>query len=215
MKLGRSHGWVSAEGLLQSRICIGTTSLATGISASAGGGVYWRRSHLSLSLSLALSLSWTLGLRLGLSTATNTTQKATQSTQIEAVSLVAKAREFGETLHEGLELSCNGCCASLSPAKDITHLRSDSAGEIGNGGSIGAIENVEHLDEWLTKSLGDDALLGSELGGGFVLGSEGGRSLGIDHGRLDAVDLLGLVDCRRKGGKERKIGGQANEQFLK
>ena len=211
MKLGRSHGWVGAEGLLQSRICIGTTSLAPGISASAGGGGYWRSSHLSLSL--ALSLSWTLGLRLGLSTATNTTQKATQSTQIKAVALVAKAGEFGETLHEGLELSCNGCCSSLSPAKDITHLRSDSAGEIGNGGSIGAIENVEHLDEFFTKSFGDNALLGGELGGGFVLGSEGGRSLGIDNGRLDAVDLLGLVDCRRKGGTERKIGGQEMSNF--
>lgn len=198
--LSRCERWVGAQSLLQSGICIGIGTRAGGVGTRTRGWCHRRSSHLSLSLSTR-------------ALATKAWQAADQVTQVigEAMALVAEnARELRETAQKGLELSCDGCCACAGTTQHITHLGSDPVGEIGNRRSLGAIENVQHLGELLPKCFGDDAFLGDELGGGLVFGGEGGGGPGVDNSRLDAVDLLGLVDCRGKRKNEAKSVGENN-----
>jgi hypothetical protein len=79
----------------------------------------------------------------------------------------------------------------------------NTVSQIGQGKVLRSIKNIENFSDFFAKLLGDPALLANKFGSGFVLGDKLGGSLFVDNARLNAVNLLCFVNCRKnnRGGK--------------
>ncbi len=85
-------------------------------------------------------------------------------------------------------------------------FRGNAPGQVSQRKVIRTIKDVENFSDFFSKLLGDLALLADELGCGFVLGDKFSRGLFVDNAGLDAVDLLGFVNCiEKKPKKSNKI----------
>jgi hypothetical protein len=169
-------------------------------------------SELGIRISSGLSLGVDGG---SLNTGTGTTTKATKTTinvgelkvgdkiQVSNLSVKQAMANLGHSCQERLKLLSHRSGTSTSSTKNVLYFGGNTVSQIGQGKVLRSIKNIENFSDFFAKLLGDPALLANKFGSGFVLGDKLGGSLFVDNARLNAVNLLCFVNCRKnnRGGK--------------
>lgn len=118
---------------------------------------------------------------------------------------IHQSGNFGHIAQERVKLLSHSVGTGTSSTKDVFDFRGNTVGQVGQGEAVRAVKDVKNLGNNFTELLADLALLSKELFRRFEFGGKLSRGLLVDNRGLDAVNGLGLVDCRKRKKKGKSV----------